>query len=50
MDKIKHLSESALSRGYDSPQTRTVEFLSEGFLCLSGVNDSEGYRYQEFEW
>lgn len=50
MDTIKHLSGSALSRAYDSPQTHAVEFSSEGFLCLSGVNDSEGYHYQEFEW
>jgi hypothetical protein len=50
MDKIKHFSGSALDREYDSPLTHAVEFTSEGFLCLSGVNDSEGYRYQEFEW
>ena len=50
MEKIKHLSQSTRNREYDSPQTHAVEFSSEGFLCLSGVNDSEGYHYQEFEW
>ncbi len=41
---------SACPQDYEAPVTVSVEISSESILCISGVNDSEGYHYQEFEW
>lgn len=41
---------SACPQDYETPMTVSVEISSENILCISGVNDSEGYNYHEFEW
>jgi hypothetical protein len=47
----KHFTGSAACpQNYETPMTVSVEISSESTLCISGVNDAEGYQYQEFEW
>lgn len=47
----KHFSgTSSCPQDYETPVVVSVEISSESVLCISGENDSEGYKYQEFEW